>query len=92
MTLLVQVFHTAFDDAGFCVASIVCPSDDVDEALNYAYRYTQNLRDSWSIKHPGNIDNNPNVMVCIPLPKINSKTFGLRSTSVGDEMLVFPGK
>ena len=65
------------------------------EALEYAYRWTNNVMGSWSIKKEvfeggeSNGDFNPNVTVMAPLHVDDSgKEWGLRSTSVGDQMLV----
>jgi hypothetical protein len=55
------------------------------EALEVAYRWTQNFEDSWSIKD-GNPDNSDAVTIEAPLPVYAGRTYGLRSTSVGDEM------
>ena len=65
------------------------------EAMEYAYRWTNNVMGSWSIKKEvfedgeTNGDFNPNVTVMAPLHVDDSgKEWGLRSTSVGDQMLV----
>ena len=65
------------------------------EAMEYAYRWTNNVMGSWSIKKEvfedgeTNGDFNPNVTVMAPLHVDDSgKEWGLRSTSVGDPMLV----
>ena len=63
----------------------------VEEALEYAYRWTNNVMGSWSRKEQtfdngeANGDYNPNVKVMAPL---NEGGMGLRSTSMGDQMLV----
>ena len=52
------------------------------EKLEYAYRWTQNIMDSWSLKMPE--DGNDDVTVMGDI----SSGYGLRSTSVGDQMLI----
>ena len=88
----VSVIHSAFGDTPHVVAFV-----DVDESLplinklEYAYRWTNNVMGSWSIKKEffddgePNGDFNPNVKVMAPL---HEGGMGLRSTSVGDQMLI----
>jgi hypothetical protein len=52
------------------------------QKLEYAYRWTQNIFDSWSLKMPE--DGNEDVTVMGDI----SSGYGLRSTSVGDQVLV----
>jgi hypothetical protein len=54
----------------------------LSEKLEYAYRWTQNIFDSWSLKMPE--DGNDDVTVMGDV----SEGLGLRSTSVGDQVLV----
>ena len=65
------------------------------EAMEYAYRWTNNVMGSWSIKKEvfedgeTNGDFDPNVTVMAPLHVDDSgKEWGLRSTSVGDQCLL----
>ena len=68
-------------------ASIDVPTNNINEALNYAFRYTQNTDGSWSNKIGS--DANENVTV---LHYLNSGS-GLRSSSVGDTFtLWFDGR
>ena len=46
----VTVVHTAFEDAPRIVAEVNAPQAKVEEALEYAYRWTNNVMGSWSIK------------------------------------------
>ena len=46
----VTVVHTAFEDAPRIVAEVEAPHAKVEEALEYAYRWTNNVMGSWSIK------------------------------------------
>ena len=61
-------------------------TDDVDEALEYAYRYTNNVDGSWSMKIGS--DANDDVTVLAPLHVVDGRTYGLRSTSMFDRMVV----
>lgn len=94
----VEVIHSAFSDAeNPRTVAIVDASDftDVNDALEYAYRWTNNVMGSWSIKEDilktrngGMIENgdyNPNVTRMVEL--VNGG-MGLRSTSEGDHMIV----
>jgi hypothetical protein len=64
-------------------------TEDVNEALEYAYRYTNNVDGSWSMKIGS--DANDDVTVLASLPVANGRTYGLRSTSMFDR-LVLNGK
>lgn len=58
--------------------------DDIDEALEYAYRWTNNVMGSWSRTDiEDNGDYNPNVTRLVPL---HEGGYGLRSTSMFDRM------
>ena len=79
----VAVIHTAFEDTPSTVAFVDVPEfPTLIETLEYAYRWTQNIMDSWSLKMPE--DGNDAVTVVGDV----SDGYGLRSTSVGDQMLV----
>ena len=79
----VAVIHTAFEDAPSTVALVhTKESMTLNEKLEYAYRWTQNIMDSWSLKLP--MDGNDDVTVLGDI----SSGMGLRSTSVGDQILV----
>lgn len=72
------------------VAVVNAPQTDVYEALEYAYRWTNNVMGSWSrddIENNG--DYNPNVERVCPL---HEGGYGLRSTSMGDVMYCEGGK
>ena len=82
----VTVVHTAFEDAPRIVATVEAPHAKVDEALEYAYRWTNNVMGSWSRDDlEDNGDYNPNVTRVAPL---HEDGMGLRSTSMGDMMHV----
>ena len=79
----VAVIHTAFEDTPSTVAFVNVPEDmTLGQKLEYAYRWTQNIFDSWSLKMPE--DGNEDVTVMGDI----SDGYGLRSTSVGDQVLV----
>jgi|SRR6056300_1971123 hypothetical protein len=84
----VAVIHTAFEDTPSTVAFVEIPNDakTTIDKLEFAYRWTQNIMDSWSLKGPG--DSNDMVTVVGELPVVDGKKYGLRSTSVGDQILV----
>ena len=96
----VAVIHTAFENTPTVVAyvdtsTMLVNSASEEEALTAAYHFTQNLYGSWSMgsELPDgsvNEDFNRNVLVMTELP-VNKKTgtkMGLRSTSMGDQMLI----
>jgi len=94
--MIVNVIHSALEETPRLVAKVDAGSRSIDDALEYAYNVTNNLRGSWSqaaeftydkvlVK---NLDYNPNVSVLVDLPVRLGKTYGLRSTSMGDQMLV----
>ena len=80
----VAVIHTAFEGKPSTVAFVEIPDDaeSTIDKLEYAYKWTNNIHGSWSLKI-GN-DANPNVTVVGDI----SNGYGLRSTSVGDQMLL----
>ena len=80
----IAVIHTAFEDKPSTVAFVEVPDDakSTIDKLEFAYRWTQNIMDSWSLKMPG--DSNDKVTVVGDI----SNGMGLRSTSVGDQILV----
>lgn len=61
-------------------------TENIDEALEYAYRYTNNVDGSWSMKIGS--DANDDVTVLAPLHNVGGRTYGLRSTSMFDRMVV----
>lgn len=90
----VMVVHAAFEDVAKIVAIVDIPveiEDDI-EALEYAYRWTQNLHGSWSrsetVEGQKNDDFNWRVKRIGDLPTHLGETLGMRSTSVRDYMSV----
>jgi len=95
----VTVYHRDnFDpreESGFTrVAVVEAPMDNVDDALEYAYRWTNNLAGSWSRRDiENNGDENPNVEFVGEYPVGKDGTvYGARSTSVRDVMYCDGGK
>jgi len=78
----VAVIHTAFEDSPRTVAFVEVGERIGTEALEYAYRWTQNIFDSWSLKMTE--DGNDDVTVMGEIVD----GMGIRSTSVGDQMLM----
>ena len=84
----VAVIHTAFEESPRTVAFVNIPEDarSTDEALEYAYRWTNNVMGSWSRTDvEDNGDYNPDVTV---MASLGEGGMGLRSTSMGDQMLI----
>lgn len=93
----IAVIHTAFEETPRTVAFVEVGERTGNDALEYAYRRTQNLDGSWSkgktlwvaehfIK---NTDYSEDVKVMAPLHvDKDGKEWGHRSTSVGDQMLM----
>ena len=88
----VTVIHQAFEKTPEMIAYVNVGDRTGDIALEYAYFRTQNIQGSWS---RDDIENNPDysedVTVLVSLPVVDGQTYGLRSTSMGDQML-FSGK
>ena len=82
----VAVIHTAFEDSPRTVAFVEVGERIGNEALEYAYRWTNNIMGSWSMKLGE--DANDDVTVIAELPFVNGQEYGLRSTSMGDQMLI----
>jgi len=89
------VIHGAFEDTPRTVAMVEVGERTGNDALEYAYRLTQNIEGSWSkgptIEWEGeehdNGDYSQDITVMAPLHKEGNKTYGLRSTSMGDHIL-----
>ena len=79
----VAVIHSAFEETPRTVAFVEVGDRAVEDALEFAFRWTQNVFDSWSLKHPE--DGNDSVTV---MGDTKGGTMGIRSTSVGDQMLI----
>jgi hypothetical protein len=105
----VDVFHTDFKSTAptrtFKKVAVVTadavsasPVATESEALDYAYRWTNNIEGSWSKKVAWlydsnnkmfeNGDFNVDVEVVAPLLEVDGKTLGHRSSMVGDKFVV----
>lgn len=94
----VAVIHAAFEDAPKTVAFVEVGNREGIEALEYAYHRTNNLGGSWSreaeFEYDGEMVANPDfsedvtVMAELPVSKRTGQVMGLRSTSMGDMMLL----
>lgn len=94
---LVAVIHTAFEETPRTVAFVDVGDREGTDALEYAYRRTNNIQGSWSrgptVKWEGkempNEDYSEDVTVMAPLPvsQRTGEVMGLRSTSMNDQML-----
>lgn len=95
----VSVIHRAFEESSRLVAFVEAP-DNMSrmDALEYAYRRTNNIMGSWSREETFffngekviNEDYSDDVIVMADLP-VNKRTgevMGLRSTSMGDRMII----
>jgi len=95
----VQVYHLDFGrPPAVLVAEVstleVCGHE---EALDWAWRHTQNIDGSWSRgeyiegydgQRVRNRDYVPWVRVLAPLPTFDGRTYGLRSSMVGDVFVI----
>ena len=89
----ITVIHAAFLEDGetpTAVAKVFTEDMDLFQATEYAYRYTNNIDGSWSMKIGE--DANDRVQVIEPLIQHEGKQYGLRSTIVGDVLLVDDGE
>ena len=81
----VAVIHGAFEDQPNTVAFVEVGDRTGNEALEYAYRWTNNIMGSWSKKIGEDANDDVTVLAH------REDGMGLRSTSMGDQM-VFEGK
>lgn len=97
----VAVIHAAFEDTPRTVALVEVGNVDVigvEEALEYAFMRTNNIRGGWSraeeIMVNGEVVINDDfhkdvtVMAELPVSKRTGEVMGLRSTSMGDMMVL----
>ena len=98
-TTSVQVIHSAYEDQPVLVATINCQSPKtIFHALEQAFYLTQNIDESWSMTdlsfrqklYPFDSElQNAELIVEAPLHvQASGKVLGLRSTSVGDQMMI----
>ena len=84
----ITVFHNDFEGSFTRVAVVDAPMTDVNEALEYAYRYTNNVMGSWSMKIGGDASDNVEVTAPLHVSKKTGQTMGLRSSMMGDRFYV----
>ena len=85
----VTVFQKDFETNAFVrVAVVNAPMNDVNEALEYAYRYTNNVDGSWSMKIGADANDNVEVVAELPVSEKTGKQMGLRSSMMFDRMYV----
>lgn len=92
----VAIIHKEPERKEFHVATVAfleVGDMNTNDALNYAFRATQNINGSWSQGEffddgERNYDFDENITVMKELPVIKGKTYGLRSTMYGDQILV----
>ena len=82
--MLIDVYHDADH-----VATVNAPHNNVEDALEYAFRWTQNIEGSWSMGIGA--DRNRCVHVIAPLQVVNGRVYGLRSSMVGDTFVTENG-
>jgi len=61
--------------------------NEVEEALEYAYRYTNNVDGSWSMKIGADANDDVTVLAPLHVTK-DGRTMGLRSSMMGDRFEV----
>ena len=95
--MIVRVHHTAHNEltgnpeGHEHVANVFIAGTpiNINEALEYAYRWTQNLGGSWSMEPNDNPDYNPAVEVMKPLSTwSDGRLMGHRSSMMYDRMIV----
>ena len=86
----ITVYHNDFEtNSSFTrVAVVNAPMTDVNEALEYAYRYTNNVMGSWSMKIGGDANDNVEVTAPLHISKRTGEEMGLRSSMMGDRFYV----
>lgn len=94
----VAVIHTAFEDTPRTVAFVEVGDRTGTDALEYAYMRTNNIAGSWSrsaeFTFAGetvvneDFSEDVTVMAELPVSERTGETMGLRSTSMGDRMLM----
>ena len=94
----VAVIHSSFEDTPKTVAFVEVGDRTGIEALEYAYLRTNNISGSWSreseFEYNGEMVANPDfsedvtVIADLPVSKRTGQVMGLRSTSMGDMILL----
>lgn len=93
----VTVFHKDFEDNSFTRVAVVNVPEEIsafgttNECLEYAYRYTNNVMGSWSMKIGGDANDNVEVTAPLHISKRTGEEMGLRSSMMGDRFYVEGG-
>ena len=98
----IRVMHSAFEDKPVHIANYTISGSNKHyweigelsehDVCELVWQATQNVNDSWSNpdcvgEYDTNVDNDPNIDVLVPLPVVNGKKMGHRSTSMGDTVV-----
>lgn len=82
------VVHRAFEPNSRTVAFVDVGDRETMKALEHAYFRTQNIHDSWSLKMEIDGSDEVDVVGEFPVNKKTGQTMGIRSTSMGDKILL----
>ena len=95
--MIIQVHHTVHNEltgnpeGHEHIANVIIAGSpiNINDALEYAYRWTQNIAGSWSMEPNDNPDYNPAVEVVKPLRTwSDGRAMGHRSSMMYDRMIV----
>ena len=97
MKVLVQ--HAKFDNQtgevlGYTDVALVNVPEEIsafgttNDCLEYAWRYTNNVDGSWSMKIGSDANDNVTVLADLPVSKRTGNPMGLRSSMMGDRFEV----
>lgn len=64
----------------------ISSSGPIDDCLEYAWRYTNNVDGSWSLKIGSDANDNVTVLEELPVSKRTGQPMGLRSSMTGDRL------
>ena len=77
MKITVMHKHHEIEDGLTMVADVNSPASNVDDALEYAFRWTQNISGSWSKKIGSDANNNISVLETRDDGTENGETFNM---------------
>ena len=83
MIEVVVTYNNDFGGTPYNAASIKTQTSNINEALNYAFRYTQNTDGSWSKKIGSDANDKVEVL------HYRNDGYGLRSSMVGDTFTIW---
>ena len=91
----ITVYHNDFEtNSSFTRVAVVNVPEEIsafgttNECLEYAYRYTNNVMGSWSMKIGGDANDNVEVTAPLHISKRTGEEMGLRSSMMGDRFYV----